>query len=150
MCVQATYMYIQHEHTAHRYPHHMNMFRHTQQGTTHVHLMISLTIKGMSSPFFTRAGDSRLATRMPRGFAGWTHGQRNLSAQLWPALISSPQGHLSGSSALAFAIELQVEVPSWPGWQRLPLKTHTWWPSCWPWLSGALGTTRQPVWPERR
>lgn len=31
-----------------------------------------LTIKGMSSSVFTRMGDSRLATRIPRGFAGRT------------------------------------------------------------------------------
>lgn len=30
--------------------------------------MSSLTIKGMSSSVFTRVGDSRLATRIPRGF----------------------------------------------------------------------------------
>lgn len=41
---------------------------------THVHLSGSLTIMEMSSSFFTRAGDSKLATRMPRGFAGWTNG----------------------------------------------------------------------------
>lgn len=47
---------------------HLRVHMHTH---VWVYLMSSLTIKGTSSLFFTRAGDSRLATRMPRGFAGW-------------------------------------------------------------------------------
>lgn len=35
--------------------------------------------------------------------------QRNPSVQLWPAFISSPQGNMLGSGALALAVRLQAE-----------------------------------------
>lgn len=47
-----------------------------------------LTIRVMSSSFFTRAGDSTLAARMPRGFAGWA--DRRTSARPRPGLLPGP------------------------------------------------------------
>lgn len=70
-------------------------YTHTTHKCTHVclYLMSSLTMMGMSSSFFTRAGESRLATRMPRGFAGWTDGDvcQLSHSQAWtPAHRQSP------------------------------------------------------------
>lgn len=47
-----------------------------------------LTIKTMSSSFFTRTGDSTLAASMPRGFAGGV--DRHTSARPWPGLLPGP------------------------------------------------------------
>lgn len=111
----------------------------------HTHAPVSsLTIKGMSSSVFTRMGDTRLATRIPRGFAKWTGTCVSSGRQAGPPSTEEPwpppqtgehteaPGHTlsRGDAGLA--------------------ETHTWCRSCWLWLAGAQGTTRRPAWLERR